>query len=109
MTNDTIIGFASTLKSPSGQDPQQSRVALEVRSTPHSLNMPMSSLLKLPPLCVDTDVVNTFSAVWELGQVTEHNRQEIKSALLYGNLTKEEHIVIDRLKHAVKRGWIRLS
>ncbi|MEM6501694.1 MAG: hypothetical protein AAF685_07635 [Cyanobacteria bacterium P01_C01_bin.89] len=58
---------------------------------------------------VDADVASTFSEVWDSGKVTNRNRQEIKSALLCGGLTHDDHMAIDRMVHAVKRGWLSLD
>ncbi len=64
----------------------------------------MSPQFKLP--AVDADVASVFSEVWDSGKVTSNNRKEIQSALLCGGLTHDDHMAIDRMVHAVKRGWL---
>ena len=50
-----------------------------------------------------------FSEVWDSGTITRSERRELRTALLYGNLSSDDHAAIDRLIHAVKQGWLSLS
>ena len=54
-------------------------------------------------------VAEVFSEVWDSGAITRHEREELQSALLKGDLTHDDHAAIDRLVHAVKRGWLSLE
>lgn len=66
---------------------------------PHELEAPTISV----------DVAGVFSGVWDAGKVTTEDRQELRSALLFGALTHDDHMAIDRVVHAVKRGWLSLD
>ncbi|MEM6501574.1 MAG: hypothetical protein AAF685_07025 [Cyanobacteria bacterium P01_C01_bin.89] len=55
------------------------------------------------------NVAEIFSEVWDSGKITEHERMELRSALLNGDLSSDDHAAIDRLVHAVKRGWLSLG
>lgn len=68
----------------------------------------MSLKLNLPSASSNS-IAEVFSEVWDSGTITEYERKELKSALLHGNLSSDDHAAIDRLVHAVKRGWLRLD
>ncbi|GAB4305975.1 MAG TPA: hypothetical protein IGS52_04250 [Oscillatoriaceae cyanobacterium M33_DOE_052] len=49
-----------------------------------------------------------FYQIWHSGQITYHHRWGLMSALMQDSLNQEEREAIDRLLHAVRRGWLRL-
>ncbi|MGD1850354.1 MAG: hypothetical protein ACFCBU_07015 [Cyanophyceae cyanobacterium] len=55
------------------------------------------------------NIAEIFSEVWDSGRITECERLELRSALLNGDLSNDDYAAIDRLVHAVKRGWLSLS
>ncbi len=57
----------------------------------------------------NNSVAEVFSEVWDSGEITQHERKELQSALLKGDLTNDDYAAIDRLVHAVKRGWLSLE
>ncbi len=48
------------------------------------------------------------SHIWCSGRITRNHRYGLMSALLEGWLTPEEYNAIDRLFHAVRRGWLKM-
>ena len=55
------------------------------------------------------NVATVFSEVWDSGVITQHERNALRSALLRGELSNDDYAAIDRLVHAVKRGWLSLD
>ncbi|MBO9999928.1 MAG: hypothetical protein J7641_13180 [Cyanobacteria bacterium SID2] len=49
-----------------------------------------------------------IARVWHSGCLTVSERQVLKSVLLTSSLSDEDRAAIDRLLHAVRRGWIEL-
>lgn len=49
-----------------------------------------------------------ISNIWYSGCITRNHRYGLMSALLEGWLTPEEYNAIDRLLHAVRRGWLKI-
>ncbi|MEM6501693.1 MAG: hypothetical protein AAF685_07630 [Cyanobacteria bacterium P01_C01_bin.89] len=58
---------------------------------------------------INTDVINVFLEAQELGKLSFQNRQKIQSELLYGSLTEQDYIAINRIVHAVRHGWLALD
>lgn len=57
-----------------------------------------------------SDIAELFFSVWQHHEITEANRQRLKFALSsYQELNESDHRLIDRLLHAVKRGWITMK
>ena len=54
-------------------------------------------------------IAAVFSEVWDSGKITQQERDELRAALLYGELSSDDYAAIDRLVHAVKRGWLSLG
>lgn len=46
--------------------------------------------------------------VYHSGLLTPTHRQQLKTALLNDCLTEEDQIAINRLLHAVRRGWLKV-
>lgn len=65
----------------------------------------------LPPASNDADshVAAIFSEAWVSGSITKHDRRGLSCALQRGGLSIEGHRAIDRIVHAVRRGWLRLA
>ena len=53
-------------------------------------------------------ITELFSQVCQAGHLTRSDRQRIMSAFLNGGITDEEKAAINRLIHAVRRGWLQL-
>jgi len=46
--------------------------------------------------------------VYRSGILTQEQRKEIKSLFLYHNLSEEDTTSINRLLHAIRRGWLKV-
>lgn len=56
-----------------------------------------------------SDIAELFFSVWQHHEMTETNRQRLKFALLSSHdLNESDYRLIDRIFHAVKRGWIKI-
>lgn len=56
-----------------------------------------------------SDIAELFFSVWQHHEMTETNRQRLKFVLLsYHDLNESDYRLIDRIFHAVKRGWIKI-
>ncbi|AFY80038.1 hypothetical protein [Oscillatoria acuminata] len=54
-------------------------------------------------------IAELFFSVWQRHEMTEANRQTVRFALLsYHELNESDYRLINRLLHAVKRGWIKM-
>jgi hypothetical protein len=53
-------------------------------------------------------IAELFYQVCQAGHLTRSDRQKIMSAFLSGALTDEEKAAINRLVHAVRRGWLKV-
>ena len=49
-----------------------------------------------------------FSNIYKAGKVTGSELQRLKSVVLNASLSEEEANLVDRLFHAVKRGWLEV-
>jgi hypothetical protein len=55
------------------------------------------------------DIAELFFSVWQRHEMTEANRQRVKLALLsYQELNDSDYRLLNRILHAVKRGWIKM-
>ncbi|NMG61071.1 hypothetical protein E1H12_21800 [Geitlerinema sp. P-1104] len=50
-----------------------------------------------------------FARVWNLGHLTRAERQTLKSVVLSNSLSSEDQDVLNRIFHAVRRGWLKIS
>ncbi|MCT7974658.1 hypothetical protein [Laspinema olomoucense] len=56
-----------------------------------------------------SDIAELFFSVWQRHEMTEANRQRLKFALLsYAELNDSDYRLINRILHAIKRGWIKM-
>lgn len=46
--------------------------------------------------------------VYHSGLLTRNHRQQLRNALLEQALTEEDQTAINRLLHAVRRGWLKV-
>ena len=53
-------------------------------------------------------VAEVFGQVWKTGCLTRVEREWLKNALLQTALSAEDTAAIDRLIHAVRRGWLKI-
>lgn len=49
-----------------------------------------------------------FYQIWQTGQITSRHRWGLMSALMQDSLSQDERDAIDRLLHAVRRGWLQI-
>jgi hypothetical protein len=56
------------------------------------------------PLALD----EMFARVWNAGHLTRTERQTLMSVVLSNNLSPEEEDVLNRIFHAVRRGWLKI-
>ncbi|USR92844.1 hypothetical protein NEA10_09060 [Phormidium yuhuli AB48] len=47
-----------------------------------------------------------FFQVWENGKLTKADRLQLRSYLLSDRLTEADYTLLNRLLHAVRRGWV---
>ena len=67
-------------------------------------NWQETQVFSLPIITLD----EIFYRVWRSGQVVEGDRLGLLSILLRG-ATHEEQVAINRMLHAIRRGWIRVA
>ncbi|MCL2927459.1 MAG: hypothetical protein O4751_16265 [Trichodesmium sp. St2_bin6] len=46
--------------------------------------------------------------VYRSGILTQDQRKQLKDLFLYHNLTEEDTTAINRLIHAIRRGWLKM-
>ncbi|MDY6805574.1 MAG: hypothetical protein SXA11_17430 [Cyanobacteriota bacterium] len=56
----------------------------------------------------NSPIAELFYQVCQAGHLTHYDRQRIMSAFLSDALTDEEKAAINRLVHAVRRGWLKV-
>ena len=59
-------------------------------------------------LVPNSTIADLFGHAWNSGRITLNERQYIQSAILANTLSEEDRAAIDRLVHAVRRGWLKL-
>lgn len=55
-----------------------------------------------------TTIAEVFGQAWNDGKLTANERTDLMFALLEQELNSEDYDAIDRLLHAVRRGWIQM-
>jgi hypothetical protein len=55
------------------------------------------------------DLPELYFQVWKSGCLDRRQRQQLQSLLLGENLGETECTLINRLLHAIRRGWISLA
>lgn len=56
----------------------------------------------------ETSLAEMIFQVYHSGELTRNHRQYLKTVLLTGYLSEEEQTAINRLLHAVRRGWLQV-
>ncbi|MGD1714158.1 hypothetical protein ACP6PL_14745 [Dapis sp. BLCC M126] len=47
--------------------------------------------------------------VYRSGILTQEQRQQLRNLFLYHNLSEEDTTAINRLLHAIRRGWLKMA
>lgn len=55
-----------------------------------------------------SDIAELFFGVWYNRRMTQAHRSELMSVLLTDALNESDYRLIDRLLHAVRRGWVKI-
>ncbi|GAB4295643.1 MAG: hypothetical protein Fur0025_32860 [Oscillatoriaceae cyanobacterium] len=55
-----------------------------------------------------TEIAEIFGKVWRNGGLTQNDRHYLRFTLLGEHLSDEERATIDRMLHAVRRGWLQI-
>ncbi len=50
-----------------------------------------------------------FGQVWQTGSINRQHQRRLKRALLDRNMNPDERAAVDRMLHAVRRGWLKLK
>ncbi len=58
---------------------------------------------------LEKPISELFFQIWCSGHITRDNRFGLKYALLKDTLGEEDKAAIDRLLHAVRRGWLKMD
>ncbi|GAB4301178.1 MAG: hypothetical protein Fur0025_41260 [Oscillatoriaceae cyanobacterium] len=53
-------------------------------------------------------VAEIFCHTWQDGQITRQDRESLMRAFLSESIKDDEYAAIDRMLHAVKRGWLMM-
>lgn len=64
----------------------------------------MNSQVLHQPVALD----EMFARIWNAGQLTRAERRTLKSVVLNNSLSQEEQDVLNRIFHAVRRGWLKI-
>lgn len=60
-------------------------------------------------LILQSDLAEMFGQVWKNGGLSSRDRRRLMLAILQeDSLSSEEQATIDRLLHAVRRGWLQV-
>ncbi len=54
-------------------------------------------------------VSEIFYQIWQTKQISPRHRWGLMSALMQDSLSEDERDAIDRLLHAVRRGWLQVE
>ena len=54
------------------------------------------------------NIADLFGQAWNSGWLTLTARHALRAALLDCSLTEDDQAAIDRLLHAVRRGWLKI-
>jgi hypothetical protein len=69
------------------------------------------SLTNLSPAINETpefSIADLFFQAYRSERLTLTHRQHLKTAILESNLSQEDQTAVDRLLHAVRRGWLQV-
>lgn len=53
-------------------------------------------------------IAEKFSSIYSAGKISSTDVQRLRLTLFHVDLTPEEVTLIDRLFHAIKRGWLEV-
>ena|GEM_PF-740603 len=65
-------------------------------------------MMKTQTLLPQFTIAELVFQVYHSGLLTPTHRQQLKTALLNDCLTEEDQTAINRLLHAVRRGWLKV-
>ena len=65
--------------------------------------------MQVPTLYSHSLIAEVFGQAWNVGSLTLNQREGLMAALLENTLNSEDYAAIDRLLHAVRRGWIKVT
>ncbi|MCT7982581.1 hypothetical protein NG796_04675 [Laspinema sp. A4] len=65
--------------------------------------------MQVPTLYSTSLIAEVFGQAWNAGFLTITEREGLMAALLENTLNCEDYAAIDRLLHAVRRGWIKVT
>lgn len=57
----------------------------------------------------DTNIAELFSQVWESRCLSARDCEGLTRTLASGALSGDERAAVDRLMHAVRRGWLQVA
>lgn len=60
-------------------------------------------------ISADHNVAEVFSEVWNSGKITDSERLALQTAFLKGEMSSDSYMAVDRMLHAVKRGWLNIK
>lgn len=61
------------------------------------------------PFYFGMPLAELFFKAWCSGKIDSQERSNLRDALLYGTLSQDDLRAIDRLIHAVRRGWLEME
>ncbi|NER37815.1 MAG: hypothetical protein F6J93_28300 [Oscillatoria sp. SIO1A7] len=64
--------------------------------------------MRLSALLPQNSVAEVFGQVWKSGGMSAADRECLMSAFLEESLSEEDYATIDRMIHAVRRGWLQI-
>ncbi|MDY6937642.1 MAG: hypothetical protein SWY16_08235 [Cyanobacteriota bacterium] len=53
-------------------------------------------------------IEDLFARIWSAGCITDSQKQTLVSVCLERTLSEEERAAIERLFHAIRRGWLQV-
>jgi len=53
-------------------------------------------------------IAEVFGQAWNSGRLTGTDRQKLQAAFLDSVLSEDDYAAVDRLLHAVRRGWLKI-
>jgi hypothetical protein len=64
--------------------------------------------MQVPTLYSYSLIAEVFGQAWNAGSLTVNEREGLMAALLENSLNSDDCAAINRLLHAVRRGWIKV-
>lgn len=69
----------------------------------------MGAQISTPDNFSDSNIAELFSQVWQSRHLSAQDWERLTCTLTGSCLSGEERATIDRLRHAVRRGWVKVS